>query len=320
LNGYRLEAALSGYIEQAETNKIRPSEHPTRSDIGQLDELIVSIMDKGLLEPIVVRPVGDGFEVVAGNRRLEACRKLKFNSIPCHIVELDDKEAYEVSLTENIQRRALNPIEEGRAFEKYTNDYGYGGVSELARRIGRSHSYVSRRIALLSLPDSIKEEIVCRRTSPTVANELLSLDEVNKAELSEFITEAKDMTRTEVRSLARHLNGKRQKGDQGSEELTSYYDVTELRGHMIDRTLAKCVASLKVHMRRFDDAMNSLDDRDDESWVVRETLMWQRRLMNSQVDDLLRLRKRFRSASHCSSYLTRAHPSSRDFRTYYGDG
>lgn len=97
-----------------------------------------SIQQKGLLEPIVVRPVEKAFEVVAGNRRFEACKKLGWRSIPCHVVELDDKEAFEVSILENVQRETLNPIEEGRAYRNYVDECGYGGESELARKIGKS--------------------------------------------------------------------------------------------------------------------------------------------------------------------------------------
>jgi len=146
-----------------------------RSDLGQLDELIASIEEKGLLEPIVVRPVEDGFEVVAGYRRLEACKRLGWRRIPCHIIELDDREAYEVSLIENLQHKSLDPIEEALAFKRYVEEYGYGSVTELARRIEKSPSYVSRMIALLSLPDDVREELVRRRKSPSIAQELLNL-------------------------------------------------------------------------------------------------------------------------------------------------
>ena len=142
--------------------------------MGSLEELVASIEKKGLLEPIVVRPgvepihlhadldgllepivvrpVENGSEVVAGNRRLEACRRLKMHRIPCHIVELDDREAFEVSLVENVQHETMNPVDEARAFKRYVDDYGYGGVSELARKIDKSQEYVSNRLRLLKLP------------------------------------------------------------------------------------------------------------------------------------------------------------------------
>ncbi|MGC8912085.1 MAG: ParB/RepB/Spo0J family partition protein, partial [Nitrososphaeria archaeon] len=133
---------LSGFIEELEVYRIHSPKYSLRSDLGRLDELITSIEEKGLLEPIVVRPVEDGFEVVAGCRRLEACKRLGWRKIPCHIIELDDREAYEVSLIENLQHKTLDPIEEALAFKRYVDEYGWGGMSELARRVGKSVQYV----------------------------------------------------------------------------------------------------------------------------------------------------------------------------------
>lgn len=106
---------------------IKPSKSALRTDNGPMNGLMLSIEDKGLLEPIIVRPAGDGFEVVAGMRRFEACKKLGWRRIPAHVVELTDREAFEVSLLENIQRETLNPIEEARAFRNYVEEFGYGG-------------------------------------------------------------------------------------------------------------------------------------------------------------------------------------------------
>lgn len=260
---------------------------------------MASIIDKGLLEPIVVRPMSDGFEVVAGNRRFEACKKLKISRVPCHIVELDDKEAYEVSLTENLQRRTLNPIEEGRSFKKYVDELGYGSASELARRIGKSPSYVSRRIALLKLPKRIQNDLLLRGAKLWMAQELLPLNKTEHTSevLAEFIVDSNITNRNRVRRLVKHLKENDAMGDD--EEYTPYspnVQTAEMRAHTIDRALARCIASTKQNMARFDDALTVLDDKEPKSWVVRESLLWQRRLMNSQVDDLVRLRKRFRRA------------------------
>ena len=83
--------ALTGYVERIETKSIRDSTRPLRKEVGQLEELMASILRRGLLEPIIVRPDGKGFEVVAGNRRLAACRRLRIRAIPCHVVDLCDR-------------------------------------------------------------------------------------------------------------------------------------------------------------------------------------------------------------------------------------
>jgi ParB family chromosome partitioning protein len=85
--------------------------------------------------------------------------------VSCYIVGLDDKQAYEVSLIENIQRKSLNPIEEAKALRRYVDERGYGAVSELAARIGKSEPYVSKRLDLLDLPTHVQEQLVSRSRS-----------------------------------------------------------------------------------------------------------------------------------------------------------
>jgi len=272
---------LSGFLEEVEVGRIRPSRRAVRSDLGSLEELLTSIEEKGLLQPIVVRPVEDGFEVVAGNRRLEACRRLGVKRIPCLVIELDDREAFEVSLVENLQRKTLNPIEEAEAFKRYVDEYGYGSISELARRIGKSPSYVSRRIALLKLPSNVKEQLLRRRITPSVAQELLSLDEKHTRMVGELIINKK-VTRSEVRRIVRLIK-------EDSVEPLSYYSLEERRQRIIERTLAKCIAGLKVCMMKLDEVLDYLDENE---WVLREILRQHRWLIHQQIDNLLKLKKK----------------------------
>jgi len=112
-----------GPIEDIDTSSIRPSTICLRSATTGIEELSQSIKTVGLLQPLVVRNRNDSFEIVAGNRRYHACRKLGWRKISCHIVELDDKTAYEVSMIENLQRYTLSPLEEGIAFRKYIQEH-----------------------------------------------------------------------------------------------------------------------------------------------------------------------------------------------------
>jgi ParB family chromosome partitioning protein len=118
-------------------NKIRPPSNLVRgvsSDQLLIDELASSIRQNGLLQPIIVRMQDNSFEIVAGNRRYNACKRLGWRKILCHVVELEDREAFEFALTENIQRRTLDPLEEAKAFKVYVQDFGWGGVSALAAK------------------------------------------------------------------------------------------------------------------------------------------------------------------------------------------
>jgi ParB family chromosome partitioning protein len=132
------EEFVPGLFEKVDIGKLKVTENPVRSSKFEIEQLARSIGEKGLLQPIVVRPKKYYFEIVAGNRRYAACKCLGWRKIPCHIVELDDRQAFEVALVENIQRKTMNPIEEAEAYKKYINGYGWGGVSDLAGKIGKS--------------------------------------------------------------------------------------------------------------------------------------------------------------------------------------
>src|SRR5271157_346495 len=136
-----------------------------------------SIRTKGLLQPIIIRISEQRFQVVAGNRRLEACRRLHWVRIPCLVREFSDKEAYEVGLIENIERRTLSPLEEAMAFQMYVQESGWGGASELARAIGRSKEFVSHRISLLRLPKDVLDLISTEKVAPSTANELIWMND-----------------------------------------------------------------------------------------------------------------------------------------------
>jgi ParB family transcriptional regulator, chromosome partitioning protein len=118
---------MIGLIEDIDASQIKISRRPLRTEAGDVSSLAESINMNGLLQPIVVRIIeGNYFEIVAGNRRFLACKHLSLRKIPCHIMDLSDKEAYELSLIENMQRRSINPIEEGQAYSRYIEDYGWG--------------------------------------------------------------------------------------------------------------------------------------------------------------------------------------------------
>ena len=289
---------MTGFMEGLEIKRISPARNALRSEMGSLDELAASIAEKGLLEPIVVRFAPGGFEVVAGNRRLEACKMLGMRSIPCHIVDLDDREAFEVSLVENIQHETMNPIDEARAFKKYADDFGYGGITQLAEKIGKSQAYISNRIRLLALPKGVRDDVIRRRISPSVTQELVSLGDDEAGELVEIIRE-RHFSMREVRRMVRrhrsHVLG------LGGELCTSDLDArapdeTELRAQVADKAIARAVASMRMDSYRLGEVIDDVADQ----WVLTETLLPCRAVLNEQIDTLLRFRKKLlrESARH----------------------
>ena len=289
LNRLRPGNPLAGFLESLEIKRISPSKNALRTQMGSLDELAASIDEKGLLEPIVVRPVATGFEVVAGNRRLEACKRIGMRSIQSHVVDLDDREAFEMSLVENIQHETMNAIDEASAFKKYVEDFGYGGISELAKKIGKSQGYISNRIRLLALPKGVREDVIRRRISPSVAQELVSFDGGN-GDIVELIREH-HLSMREVRRIVKGGHGQSLQMAEGVEpsDLDSRApDFTEKRAQTADRAIARAVASLRMDTYRIGEV---IDDNEDQ-WVVTEILMQCRATLNGQIDNLLRLRKK----------------------------
>jgi len=174
-----VEFVDTSIIEQIEMKMIRPSSFAVRDKFQKYSEeddtLVSSIREYGLLQPIIIRPLSHGFEIVAGHRRYHACRSLRWRFIACKIREMSDKQAFEIQLTENIQRKTMDPIEEAEAFRKYVIDFGWGGVCDLAKRIGKSEEYVSHRIQLLKLPDEIKKKISDNMINVSKAIEISSI-------------------------------------------------------------------------------------------------------------------------------------------------
>ena len=269
---------------------IRPPRVTLRTDSGPIKGLMLSIQDKGLLEPIIVRPAETGFEVVAGMRRFEACKKLGWRRLPAHVVELDDREAFEVSLLENIQRETLNPIEEARAFRNYVEEFGYGGETELARRIGKSQEYISKRIGLLSLPQRVQDEIMRRRIAPSVAQELTMLNDDDAEEMAEEIG-SEGLSLREVRRIIRRRQA-RERSASGPGFLPSEPGATELRVRRISRELNIAVASLGGAVVRLGEVADGLEDE----WLVRDSIFVCRDNIRELIDSLTKLRRKIERA------------------------
>ncbi len=283
---------LAGFLESIELKTVRPSKTILRGDSGPISGLMVSIQDKGLLEPIIVRPAADGYEVVAGMRRYEACKKLGWRRLPAHVVELNDREALEVSLLENIQRETLNPIEEARAFRNYVEEFGYGGETELARKIGKSQEYVSKRIGLLALPQRVQDQIMRRRIAPSVAQELTLLSDDDAEEMADEIG-THSLTLREVRKIIRHRQSKAQPGLSSPPEFGSPTRADlERRVKRVSRELNVAIASLGGTVIRLGDVAESLE----KEWVVRESIFVCRDSIREQIENLTRLKRKYERA------------------------
>jgi ParB family chromosome partitioning protein len=136
--------------------KIHPNRNQPRVDFNpeSLRELASSIREKGLLEPIIVRPDGDRFELVAGERRWRACSIAGLKEVPALIRRMESDESLEVALIENIQRTDLNPVEEARAYQRLAESFGRTH-EEISKRVGKDRSTVSNLLRILRLPEEV---------------------------------------------------------------------------------------------------------------------------------------------------------------------
>lgn len=277
-----------GLIEEIRISSISFSPYNVRIDLGQIEGLLQSIDNLGLLQPLVVRPCGREFEIVAGSRRFEACRRLGWRKVPCHIVDLDDREAFEVSLVENIQRRTLNPIEEAEAFRRYVDEYGWGGVSDLARRIGKSQEYVSKRMRLLGLPQEIRNDLVVGKIGSSVAEELLSLDNGAMCQELGQLASSNHLTLKEIRSLTKMI---KDEDDISRLPAPLSRPGNEQRRRSADEALHRGILLLRTTLLRLDEIIDDVDDQ----WVIHGFLMEYRLNLHESISSFIKARLRLNS-------------------------
>jgi len=156
------EGAPSGAgVREIEVARIRPNPLQPRKnfDSEALSELTASIAERGVLQPILVRTVDDGFEIIAGERRWRAAQKAQLHQIPAIVRDFDESATAEIALIENIQREDLNAIEEAEGYRQLISRFGHGqdGVAKL---VGKSRSHVSNLLRLLGLPNSVQEMLL----------------------------------------------------------------------------------------------------------------------------------------------------------------
>jgi ParB family chromosome partitioning protein len=136
-----------------------PSQPRTRFDEAAIDELADSIRERGVISPILVRPVDGGYQLIAGERRWRAAQKAQLHLIPALIKDLDDSSSAEVALIENIQREDLNAIEEAEGYRKLIDRHGHT-QEQLGKLVGKSRSHVANLLRLLDLPDDVRAMLV----------------------------------------------------------------------------------------------------------------------------------------------------------------
>lgn len=189
------------YLDDIIPNRFQPRQV---FDEKALKELAVSIKEHGVIQPIIVRNIGNKYEIIAGERRYKASALAGLTKIPAIVRNLDDKESSKVALLENLQRKNLNPIEEARTYQKIL-ELDQMTQEELAKTMGKSQSAVANKLRLLSLSDDVQDALLKEKISERHARALLAVDnqEKQKQLLNKII--ANKMT---VRELEEEINPK----------------------------------------------------------------------------------------------------------------
>jgi ParB family transcriptional regulator, chromosome partitioning protein len=276
-------------VEQIEMKMIRPSQFAVRDKFQKMtnedETLHISIREHGLLQPILIRPISHGFEIVAGHRRFHACRSLRWRFIPCKIREMSDKQAYEIQLTENMQRKAMDPVEEAEAFRRYVMDFGWGGVSELAKKIGKSEEYVSHRIQLLKLPDDIKNQVITSRLNVSQAMELTTLSQERQSEIIEQVING-NLTVKQIREVKSILR------EDGTFDHASKPCRNITKSIRLIRISKKTSLALRITLARLDNIINEVHEsiEPDQRGEIINFLMAQRLKIHAMIDDTIRFK------------------------------
>jgi ParB family transcriptional regulator, chromosome partitioning protein len=276
-------------VEQIEMKMIRPSQFAVRDKFQKMtnedETLHISIREHGLLQPILIRPISHGFEIVAGHRRFHACRSLRWRFIPCKIREMSDKQAYEIQLTENMQRKAMDPVEEAEAFRRYVMDFGWGGVSELAKKIGKSEEYVSHRIQLLKLPDDIKNQVITSRLKVSQAMELTTLSQERQSEIIEQVING-NLTVKQIREVKSILR------EDGTFDHASKPCRNITKSIRLIRISKKTSLALRITLARLDNIINEVHEsiEPDQRAEIINFLMAQRLKIHAMIDDTIRFK------------------------------
>ncbi len=191
-------------IEYLPVDRVRPGKNQPRISIPpeELEELAASVRVHGILQPIVVRPAGDGYEIVAGERRWRAAVLAGLGTVPAVVRQVGELESLAMALVENLQRQDLNPVERARAYRRLVQEFGLS-QQEIARLVGRSQPTVANTLRLLSLPQEVLDKVENGELSEAHARLLLEVaDPTRRVELA-GLAAARKLTTRELGRLVR---------------------------------------------------------------------------------------------------------------------
>ncbi|MBO5298568.1 MAG: ParB/RepB/Spo0J family partition protein [Clostridia bacterium] len=213
-------------ISEVEPNKSQPRKFFDKEKIA---ELSTSIAEHGLLQPIIVRKVGERYQIISGERRWRASRMAGLTEIPVIVKDIDDKTALEIGLIENLQREDLNAVEEAKGYRTLIDEYGLT-QEEIAKRVGKSRPVVANALRILALPQDILDLVLAGKLTSGHARALLPLMETYSPEkllqLAKDIID-KDLTVRQIENLSKEKKDKTEKQPKVRKNDIYYAEIEE---------------------------------------------------------------------------------------------
>jgi ParB family chromosome partitioning protein len=217
------------------TAALRPNaRNPRRmfSD-NELNELAASLRERGIIQPIAVRPirgVADAFEIIAGERRWRAAQRAGLHEVPVVVVEATDEESLQLAIIENVQRADLNPLEEAEGYRALIRDFSHS-QDDVARMVGKSRSHVANMLRLQTLPDRVREHIHAGRLSAGHGRALVGHPDAER--LADEIV-ARGFNVRQIEDIARDATGKRARSKGASARKSKTTDTVALEKQLTD--------------------------------------------------------------------------------------
>ena len=203
-----ISARQSGpLIRMISLDKIDPSARQPRNQLGNMQDLMASIKEKGVLEPILVRLINGRYEIIAGERRFQAAKSINLKKIPCIVMDVEDNEALEISLIENVQRKDLDVFEEADGLKALADIYGYNHA-QVAQKIGKARSTITETMNLSKIPIKIRQ--LCSEYDIKSRTTLIEISKQKTDEdMHTLIREIKDrdLKREDTRELSKKIKG-----------------------------------------------------------------------------------------------------------------
>lgn len=242
-------------------NLIRPGKYQPRQKFNEenLDALIASIREKGIIQPLVIRPISENpngpYEIIAGERRWRAAKTLNLNTIPAIIRHCTDQETLEIALIENIQRDDLSPIEEAEGFQRLLTEFRYT-QEQLATAVGKSRSHIANTLRLNTLPDHIKLLIKEGKITAGHARALMTSNDIDGL-LEKIVNEKLNVRDAEKFAKKAKIEIMPTEFDAQTTQLEQ--EIAQILGMNVSLKIAKSGGTVMIHFNSYEEIDDLLD-------------------------------------------------------------